>query len=85
MILTIAYVFQMLSLPLLIFRLVKGPNWSDRIITADLLIVYLASGLLVLKNQNGWLWDRDVIWLALILGLASVIAASLLMEDKRDR
>ena len=82
MISVVAYLLIISSIPLLIYRLVKGPTWADRILTADLLMIYLVAGLLAIQTQKNWLWDRDVIWLVLTLGLVGVIGASLLMEDR---
>lgn len=86
MILYIAYAFLIGSLPLLIFRMIKGPHWSDRILSADMLGIYLIAGLLILQDESQWEWDRDVIWMMLALSLVTVLGAGLLMEDiERDR
>ena len=84
MILTLAYILQMISIPLLFYRIRKGPTWVDRVISADLLIVYLVGGLLMLQTMRGWTWDRDVVWMALALGMASVLAVSLLLGDEKN-
>lgn len=77
----ITMVFIGLSLPFLIFRLIRGPNWSDRIIACDMLGVYMIAGLLALESEFHWEWDRDVIWLMLALSLVTVIGPGLLLEE----
>jgi len=84
-VITAAYILLILSLPLLIYRIAKGPNWADRIITSDLLMIYLVAGLLCLQMESSWGWDRDVIWLVLGLGVVSILGASLLIEVEDDR
>gem|GEM_PF-4656036 len=83
MIVDLAYFLLLLSIPLLLYRIAKGPTWADRIITADLLAVYLVAGLLILETQLHWRWDRDVIWLVLCLSLATMMGASLLVKGRR--
>jgi len=84
-VITLAYILLILSLPLLIYRIVKGPSWADRIITSDLLMIYLVAGLLCLQTEKFWGWDRDVVWLVLGLGVVSILGVSLLMETEDDR
>lgn len=86
MILYTAYTFLIASVPLLLYRMLKGPHWSDRVLAADMLGIYLIAGLLILQEESQWEWDRDVIWMMLGLSLVTVLGAGLLMEDiERDR
>lgn len=80
MIVLLSYIFLFASLPLLLYRLVVGPKWSDRILAADLFTVYLIAGLLVFQQETRWSWDRDVIWLFFALSMIGFIAVALLME-----
>lgn len=84
MITLIAGFFLVASLPPLIFRVYKGPSWSDRLLATDLIGIYLAAGLILLRDQTGWPWDRDVVWVVLVLGLLTVLGAGLLLEDSRE-
>lgn len=86
MILYTAYTFLIASIPLLLYRMLKGTHWSDRVLAADMLGIYLIAGLLILQEESQWEWDRDVIWMMLGLSLVTVLGAGLLMEDiERDR
>jgi len=77
----ITLVLIALSLPFLIFRLIKGPSWADRIIACDMIAVYMIAGLLALETEFHWEWDRDVIWLMFALSLVTVIGPGLLLEE----
>lgn len=77
----LSYILLLASLPLLLFRSIKGPKWTDRILAADLFTVYLIAGLLLFKQETRWSWDRDVIWLFFAIGLVSFISVGLLMEE----
>lgn len=76
-----SHLFLIMSLPLLLYRLIKGPGWSDRVLAADLFGIYLVAALLLFKGLTRWSWDRDVIWLFFAIGLVSFMAAGLLMEE----
>ena len=74
--------FLIASLPLLFWRLLKGPTWADRILAADLFGIYLAAALLLLRSETRWSWDRDVIWLFFAVGLIGFLAVGLLKEEE---
>lgn len=78
----IIFIMLGLSIPLLTYRMIRGPYWSDRILAADLLSAYIAAGLMFLKLQSGWAWDRDALLLVLALGLIGVFGASLMVRGQ---
>ncbi len=69
------------SLPFIVFRLIRGPEWTDRLIACDLLSLALAAAILILMHESGWGWDRDTVWVIVIasflstLGVTWIIAA----------
>lgn len=81
---TVSSLFIIASLFLLLYRIVKGPHWSDRIICADLLAIYLIAGLLVLQFEYRWHWDRDAVWLILALGLITIFGSSFLVFNDKE-
>lgn len=84
MIIGLSIFFIMASIPLIAYRLIKGPEWSDRILGSELLAISLASSLLILQLDNFQKWDREAIWLLIMMGFIGSIGASLLMEKKND-
>jgi len=74
--LTLALFFLLLSLPFILYRLLRGPEWTDRLIATDLLALSLSAGILLLKHESGWGWDRDAAWILMITSFVGTIGAS---------
>lgn len=79
MLISLSYLLIIASLILLLYRIIKGPGWSDRILAADLMGVYLIAGLLILQLEFKWEWDRDVVWVVLLLGFVTIFGSSFLL------
>lgn len=79
----LAVVFILLSLPFLIFRLVRGPAWTDRLIAADMIGLSFAVGLLFLNGgESAERWNQEAVWIILAAAFVGTLGASLIIRQK---
>lgn len=81
--LTVAFACVAVSLVLSIYRVLRGPNWADRIMALDFLAVNVAVLIVLVALRTGATAFLDAALIVAILGFLSTVAlARYLLDDK---
>jgi len=85
MILWSSVILLIAAVPFVLYRTLKGPEWTDRILGLDLLSFLLAAGLLLLKRQFQITWISSALWILFLGSVFGYLAATLAFERENNR
>lgn len=83
MVLTVAFACVAIALVVCVYRVLRGPNWGDRIMALDFLAVNLAVLIVLVALRSGSTAFLDAALIVGILGFLSTVAlARYVLEGK---